>query len=213
MTKALGVLAGQDMPDDLLMKWASSADLLFAADGGVNRLHKIGIKPTVVIGDMDSAEGGPLAEALAEVIHLPGQEVTDCDKLLEYVEAQGHSAITLAAVEGDRMDHMLATLHSAARSGLSIRLALRTGIGWVLRAGDEVDLATRVGRQVSLLPLTAVESCSFRGVEWPLEKSPLSPLGPTSISNRAVTEHVHVHLIDGAAAVFLEVPPEELPQW
>lgn len=213
MTKALGVLAGQDMPDALLAKWARDADLVLAADAAANRLHKIGVVPTAIIGDLDSIDHGPLADSIAEIVHLPDQESTDCDKLLSYAESQGITDITLAAIEGDRLDHMLATLHSAAKSPLRIRFALRDGVGWVLRNGDDVDIPTQAGRRVSLLALTPVESVSFRGVEWPLEKSPLSPIGPTSISNRATNDSVHVHVLDGVAALFLEVPEGELPLW
>src|SRR5262245_29078766 len=36
VAKTLGVLAGRDMPLDLLQKWAHSADLILAADAGAD---------------------------------------------------------------------------------------------------------------------------------------------------------------------------------
>ncbi len=213
MTKALGVLAGLDMPDSLLQKWALSADLALAADAGAHRLLSVGVPPSVIVGDFDSLHQGMVSEVLAEMIHLPDQESTDCDKLLQHAQSIKLEQITLIAVEGDRLDHMLATIHSAAKAEIGVRLALRDGIGWILKAGEERVFKTRPGRRVSLLPITTIESVSFQGVEWPLEKSALSPLGPTSISNRTTGDKVSVHMLDGAAVLFLEIPEEELPQW
>lgn len=216
--KVLGVLAGQDMPSELIQKWAESADVLLAADYGADVLLELGIHPDHVVGDLDSTlkieELRRLVEEeILRVSHDPSQERTDCDKLLSLAESLEYEEITLAAVEGDQLDHMLATLHSAARSPLRVRVALRNGIGWLLRDGEEARAATKPGRRVSLLPLTPTEGASLRGVEWPLERSALDPLGKTSISNRADGNEVKARVFEGAAFLFVEFPPEEMPVW
>lgn len=218
MTRVLGVLAGRDMPMDLLCKWAESADVLLAADAGADLLLEAGLKPQKVIGDLDSTGKSDQLAQMAireglQLVHDPDQGTTDCDKLLELAVRDGHEEITLAGVEGDQLDHMLATLHSAARSPLKVRVALRSGVGWVLRDEESVTLPTAAGRRISLLPLTPTEGVTMRGVQWPLEKSALDPLGKTSISNRVEGNEVFVRLWEGAAFLFLEVPPEEVPFW
>lgn len=210
MRKNLGVLAGRDMPLDLLRQWAQSADAVFAADAGADLLAQVGMFPHWTVGDLDSLAPGERQFA----VHLdPDQDSTDCDKLLAKAESEGLASITLAAVEGDQLDHMLATLHSAARSSLEVRIALRTGIGYVLTRGQSAEIVTVPGRRVSLLPLTATEGASLRGVDWPLEQSNLSPLGATSISNRANGELVEARILEGAAFLFVEMPVEEMPSW
>ncbi len=218
MPKVLGVLAGRDMPTELLLRWAKSADVLLAADGGADLLLDAGVTPHRVIGDLDStADPARITElAMREALQLEhdaGQMRTDCDKLLDLAAREGFEEITLAGVEGDQLDHMLATLHSAARSPLRVRVALRTGVGWVLRDEESLSLPTVPGRRVSLLPLTRTEGVTMRGVEWPLEKSALDPLGKTSISNRSNADLVSIRLWEGALFLFLEMPPEEAPSW
>lgn len=214
----LGVLAGTDMSTSQLNKWAGAADVLLAADAGADLLAEIGIQPGLVIGDMDSVKSSQtiakwIASGRTKLIHDASQETTDCDKLLAAARQRGYEAITLAAIEGDRIDHLLSTLHSAAQSPLSVRLALRTGIGWILKSGDHVEVATKPGRLVSLLPISETEGVSLKGVEWPLIKERLAPLGRRSISNRATSEFVSARVIEGAALFVVELPEEEAPIW
>jgi thiamine pyrophosphokinase len=216
--KVLGVLAGRDMPAGLLKRWAESADVVIAADAGADLLLEVGVPPHKVVGDLDSTRRSEEITRMAgqdvlQLIHDPSAEFTDCDKLLDAALADGYEALTLAAIEGDQLDHMLASLMSAARSPLCVRAALRTGVGWVLRDGESARVPTRPDRRVSLLPLTRTEGVSLRGVEWPLERSELSPLGHLSISNRATGDLVEARVLEGAALLFVEFPDEEMPLW
>ncbi len=216
--KVLGALGGRDMPPDLLERWARSADVVIAADSGADVLIERGIHPLQVVGDLDSTTSKELlaeleAQGLLQLVHDPSQQNTDCDKLLDIALREGYDDITLAGVEGDQLDHMLATLHSAARSPLRVRVALRNGVGWILRDDQEVKVATEEGRRVSLLPLAPAEGVTLRGVEWPLERSEMNPLGKSSISNKATGDEVFAHLWEGAAFLFVEYDDSEVPFW
>lgn len=218
MARVLGVLAGGDAADAALLAWAQSADEVYAADGGADRLLRLGLKPAAVVGDLDSTSMLPRlqelhAENAIDLVHDPGQSTTDCDKLLAYAAKKGHAEITLFGVEGDQIDHVVATLHSAAKAPLRVRIVLRTGIGWVLRVNEKVEVPSRFERRVSLLPLTDPTVAALAGVRWPLDLAKLSPTGLSSISNRASGEIVSASVFQGAALLTVEFPTEELPQW
>lgn len=198
------------MPGAMLSAWAESADLILAADAGSDLLAEVGMAPHIVLGDLDSILVHP---ADSEIRHIEDQHSTDVDKLLAAAIELGCDAITLACVEGDLLDHMLATLQSAAKAPIRTRIALRTGVGWILNAGDEIEASSKPGRRVSLLPLTESHGASLRGVKWPLAQTSLSPMGFTSISNCAEADTVYAHLIEGAAFMFVEFPAEEMPFW
>jgi thiamine pyrophosphokinase len=170
----------------------------------------VGVAPHIVIGDMDSIVTIPEG---AEMVCLDDQNTTDCDKLLAYVADQGWESATLVGVEGTLLDHTLAVLHSAAKARIRVRIGLRQGIGWILRHGDEVTIPTVPGRRISLIPLTPSEEATLQGVEWPLMRQRLDPLGVTSVSNRATEDSVFVHVWKGAAFCFAEYPDEEMPFW
>lgn len=201
MRKVLGVLAGRDLPSGRLLRWAQWADEVLAADAGADRLHEVGIEPNIVIGDFDSFSG---AESSSRLVQDGSQDTTDCDKLLALTAELGHTHITLASVEGDQLDHMIATLHSAAKQDVAVRIALRTGLGWVLRGPTACAIEAPEGRRVSLLPLAECHNVSIRGVEWPLESAELHPLRSTSIGNRSNGGPVEVAVEDGIVFFFLE---------
>ena len=205
----LGVLAGADFGPELLARWAASADLLVAADAGADRLRESGFSPDVVVGDMDSVSGEGRA---FPAISSSDQDTTDADKLLAHVASLGHRMVTLAGVEGDRLDHVLASVSSAVRSELAVRLALRSGIAWVVKPGRTVAVAASEGAPVSLIPV--LESIAFlSGVAWPLERHRLQPGGLVSISNRAIGGEVHASIEEGAALLVIGFEPAQMPFW
>lgn len=209
--RTLGVLAGNDMPILLLKKWADSAETIFAADAGLDRLLEIGIEPDIVVGDFDSVRG--LDRFQKERSQNSDENSTDVDKLLALARERGIVSITLASIEGDQLDHMLATLHSAAKSLLNVRVALRTGVGWILNAGDEIEVDTQSGRRVSLIPLEEVRRANLQGVNWPLEDASLHPSGMTAVSNVSTGDRVAASIGSGSAFLYVGFPEEEMPVW
>lgn len=210
--KVLGVLDGRDMPAELLARWAGSADVVYAADGAADRLIQAGVSADVIVGDMDAVRPETLRAARRAVSHSD-QDTTDCDKLLNLAKADGVSTITLASVEGDLPDHELATLHSAGRSGLDVRIAYRRGLGWILRSGSVLKPACSNGARVSLLPLASGTVATLEGVEWPLRDAALDPCGRGSISNRALGGSLQVEIKEGCALLFIGYRDEEMPFW
>ena len=210
MERVLGVLAGGDLPGDRLAAWARSATRIYAADGAADRLLAARVRPHVVVGDLDSLRASPAELVGIEVVLSTDQETSDADKLLALLAGRGYGAATLVGLEGDRLDHMLAALGSAAVSGLELSLGLRTGWGRVLRPGVSLfDLAS--GTTVSVLPLTPCEGVSLTGVEWPLAEETLALGGRISISNRAVGGPVRVEIGTGTALLVAGTGPD--PHW
>ena len=198
-TKVLGVLAGRDLAPGALEAWLGWADRIVAADGGADLCRAAGKEPDAIVGDLDS-----IADATG-LTPDPDQDTSDADKLLARLAREGHRSVTLIGVEGDRLDHVLATLGSCARSTIpDLRLILRTGVGLVGRAGTS-GRWTCAGR-VSLIPLGPCRA-TLRGVRWPLENALLDPLGLVSISNRVDPPSggtVELTIHEGAAVLFLE---------
>lgn len=198
------------MPLAQLSEWAESADRVFAADGAADRLLAAGRRPDVVIGDLDSI-GGRAREILADVRHDPDQDTSDADKLLTLAASEGVGTITLAGAEGDLLDHVLGTLQSALRSPLRVRLALRQGLGWIVKGPVRFERSTAPGSRFSVVPLTVCHGVTLRGAQWPLAGATLDPFGLTSLSNRAAEAGVFLEIEEGAAFVFAAT--EGRPEW
>ncbi len=206
--RVLGVLDGGDLPLELLSAWAASAELVIAADGAADRLLKSGVAPNIVIGDLDGFSGAP---GPYEVVADHDGNSTDCDKLLRWVRQQGHTNLTLTGVEGDLLDHIVATLSSCVSYRRNVRLALRRGVGWVFSGA--VTMRSAPGARVSLLPLCSCAGVRLSGVQWPLDGAQLDVGGHVSISNKASGEMVSARMNTGAAFLFVEYPRHEMPFW
>lgn len=209
--RILAVLGGRDVSEAMFKLWAETADILIAADTGADFVLEQGLKPHAIVGDMDSIS----AEALQldiDQYRIDDQNHSDCDKLLDLVLSWGHRAITLIGVEGDRLDHMLGTLHSCAKTPLDVRIAIRDGIGHVLSAGKHAITATP-GRRLSLLPLTRCSGVITSGLRWPLESANLAMGEFVSLSNLVEETTVTVEFSAGSLLMLQEVRLPELPVW
>lgn len=184
---------------------------MFAADGAANLLIAAGKVPDVVVGDLDSASPDSLA-LVPRVLRMSEQETTDCDKLLMAVANDGHEAVVLTNVEGDRPDHFLATLGSAARSPLIVGFALRRGLGRIVGDGSDFRVDLVAGQLLSLIPLTVCEGVEMAGVRWK-PKDLLAPDGARSVSNEASGGEFRVSVRSGSGFLFIEYPGESIPIW
>ncbi|MCG9895794.1 MAG: thiamine diphosphokinase [Fimbriimonadaceae bacterium] len=206
MIRVLAVLNGADLETSQLLAWADQADAVYAADGGANRLLASGRSP-VVVGDLDSVDPSLLGRA-SEVVRIHDQDRTDCDKLLDHIQAAGHSAAVVTGLEGDRLDHTLAALQSMVGRPLTLGLRLRRMAGRIIRPGEEVHPSCRAGSALSLIPLTACSGVEMRGVRWPLQAAELTPGRSLSISNESL-DRPSVLVAEGTAACLWTVDPEE----
>ncbi|MBV6459094.1 MAG: hypothetical protein HONBIEJF_02234 [Fimbriimonadaceae bacterium] len=209
--RVLGVLAGRDMPLELLGKWLESADLVLAADGAGDIVLEAGFRPHHIVGDLDSLTMAGMASG-AEIHTDLDMDRTDCDKLLDYSQSIGVQRMVLTSVEGDRPDHWFSTLTSVARHHLHVVVATRTGLMQPLTMGKQT-LDVSPGRTVSVMPWGTHARLSSKGLKWPLDDTELSAWGLISISNVAEDWEIELELHAGAAWVYVQFEPEEMPRW
>lgn len=206
--RVLGVLDGRDMEPELLRTWAVSAEFVVAADGATDCLMAVGVRPDLIIGDLDSltSDTGDI-----DVLRDEDPGATDCDKLLRWARREGHERLTLTNIEGDLLDHVVATLSSCVAFRRNIRIALRRGVGWVFTGPLSINVDPDA--RVSLLPLTPCSGVRLHGVQWPLDHAELESGGRVSISNMATDGFVQACVNRGHAFLFAEYPREEMPFW
>ncbi len=187
--RALIIASGTSRAHGQLRLLARSAQLIIAADGGADAAARAGVRPHVLIGDMDSVRAGTLARfkrARVEVLTAPpDKDQTDTQLALEFARQRGATDVTLAASLGGRADHALANLLLpllAHRMGL--RLTLVDGRTEVRLADGRVQLDGAVGDLVSLIPLSeTVAHVTTFGLRYPLVGERLARGETRGISN------------------------------
>jgi len=186
---------------------AASAETLLAADGGANHLARIGLRPTAVVGDLDSVSPETRAWLGEEcMIDRPDQDRTDLEKALEYAfDEIGIENLTVLAALGGRTDHELGNLGLLARLAMGERLIFEAADQTVLAVSGEASLAAIPGETWSFWTFDPVVRVSVDGVRWPLENAALDPCKRPSISNLAIAETVSIQSTGGAVVVCRQV--------
>ncbi|MGL4237365.1 thiamine diphosphokinase [Tabrizicola sp.] len=176
-----GPFSGRDLKLAL-----ARAPLPVAADGGADRLLRLGVMPEAVIGDMDSLSVGARAEIPVSRQHLvPEQMTTDFDKALRSIEAPLVLALGFA---GARLDHGLAAFATLI-ARVERRCILIGPKDLAFAAPPRLELELSPGEPLSLFPLAEVTGRS-EGLEWPIGGITFAPNGMIGTSNRVTAGRV-----------------------
>lgn len=210
--RVLGVLAGNDTPASMLKFWAEKADILIAADKGADHLIDAGVFPHVVLGDLDSSALIP-GDPRFDIHKFEDQDYSDCDKLVAYIENQGYKEATIIGFEGDRLDHVLASIGSFLRSTLRIRIAIRHGLAHVQKGAGLAIYDSFPGQTVSVLPILPSRGVTSQGLRWPLAGEILELGKHWSLSNLADGSQFSLSIEEGALLVVQEIDESQMPEW
>lgn len=157
-----------------------------AADGGADRLLRLGAIPRAVIGDMDSISDRARAAIPQAHQHLVAEQATtDFDKALRGIEAPLILGLGFA---GARLDHGLAAMATLiARADRRCILIGPKDVAFA--APSRLDLDLSPGEPLSLFPMARVTGRST-GLEWPIAGIDFAPDGMIGTSNRVVARRV-----------------------
>lgn len=162
---------------------------LIACDGGARHLHATGLKPDMLIGDMDSLNEAQLADyerqGIKIVRHPVNKDYTDTALALDYALGLHPEAIDIWGALGGRIDHALANIHLLIR-GKEARIPTRLvdEFAETMIADDEIRFVDAVGCLVSLIALSpVVEDITVDGFEYPLTHECLTMAESRGVSN------------------------------
>lgn len=183
------LIGGGEAAAEDLAEARALAPLCVAADGGATLALAQGVSLAALIGDLDSTPPEVLARVPPEVRHpIPEQDSTDFDKALSRIDAP---LVLGVGFTGARIDHQLAAFNTLAR--FAHRPCILLGPQEiVLLAPPRIELPTRAGDVVSLMPLVPVRGWS-RGLLWPIDGLDFSPGQQIGTSNRA-TGPIHLEM-------------------
>ncbi len=197
------VAASPDNRAESLRSLADSADFVIAADGGAAVALAHGVRPDVVVGDMDSLSGEDADALRRDGVELlafpPRKDETDLELALLEAVRRGANDITIVGALGGRLDHTLGNLYLLTMPELRGRAAcLVDGQVEAFIVWDEAELRGLPGDTVSLIPLShEVAGIETDGLEYPLRGESLF-MGPgRGISNTLLRDMARVSVGSG----------------
>lgn len=201
--------------------WDADVAEVVAADGGFAHARQIGLRPALLVGDLDSLDPGLIEEATAAGVDIRrapvGKDQSDAELALLAAVERGATRITvLGAFGGPRLDHALANVWLLAHPALGttpvVLLDDRSRVSVITAPGPDGgpvarDVPGPVGATVSLLPLGGdATGVTTDGLHYPLRNEPLL-VGPArGLSNVRDRADVRVTVARGRLLVVESAP-------
>ena len=181
-----------------------------AVDRGAAHALALGLRPSVLIGDMDSIDPRDRL-ALASVpaiLHPTDKDKTDTHLAVEWALSQGGREVVIGGGLGQRFDHSLANAQLLlVLQARGARGVVTDGRQAVYLLHSELELAAPAGYVLSILPLASgCRGLTLRGLRWELTDHDLIPGETRTVSNEFLDGPARLALKEGAALVITGPP-------
>lgn len=180
-----------------------------AVDRGVEHCLALGIVPTLLIGDFDSASPHVLDdERLASVPrqHFSRRkDASDLELALRILAKDPPHRVTLLGVSGGRTDHLLFNWLLPVLQDWPFLMDLvdATVQAFVVTPRQGLNVQARPGQLLSVLALVESRGVSTDGLEYGLERATLQPGSTIGLSNCVAGTSFAVSLSYGKLLVML----------
>ena len=191
-----GFLSGLDFDDFFII----------AADSGYNHCMRSGLRPDVIVGDMDSIQAENGIETVEQVRLSTRKDHSDTFYALKkYIDS--FDIIYLANSLGGRADHAFFNYFAPLSFGEKVVILTKGGYIQYVTPNLKHNVETEDGRRFSLLPLETCEGVVAEGCEYPLDGAVIRPDTFTLSNIKRGT--LSLSYLTGNMLLFIEgLPPE-----
>ncbi len=185
----------------------SPGDRILAADGGYDHCLSLGLRPDLLLGDLDSLSQPP--EGIETRVYPEDKDDTDTMLAVREGLSMGCTVFHLYGCTGGRMDHTLANLQVLAflaKEGKRGFLYDRSSVFTAVCRGG-ITLPARRNGIFSVFALAGpAEGVTVTGGRYPLENGTLTPFFPLGVSNHFQGRPVEISVARGCLTVGWEIP-------
>lgn len=209
--RALIVLGGDPLGSSAwLASLARAANVVIAADGGATLLANAGLRPGLVVGDMDTLTAAARSELERDGVELeihPSEKAqTDGELALDAAVRRGADEIqVVGAFGGPRLDHLVGNLLLLAHedfAAIDVALLTETATMRSLLGPGTLEVAGAPGDWVTLEPLSeVVRGVATFGLRYPLRHEELLRGSTRGVSNELTDRRGSVEVRDGLLLV------------
>ena len=199
------ISASPDNNPNHIRKSVRDTDYIICADGGVDAAARAGLKPDLIVGDLDSAEKPDSFPDVETIVLKTTKDDTDTMHCAGIAVEKGFKNILFLGCTGGRTDHTLANLSVLvylAEKGADGIISDEYNDICLLKDGVNIVNAAP-GTTVSILPFGCDRAVlSYRGLVYPLDHGTVKLSYPYTISNVIADDHASVELHSGKALLF-----------
>jgi thiamine pyrophosphokinase len=203
-TKILILANGQPPSKRLLLRLLKQSAVFVCADGGANTAVRLGLRPDLIIGDLDSIASETLRKFRSvQTRRIADQNSTDLEKALSWVTRKGYADIVVAGATGRRLDHSLGNLSALVKFSRKAKIRFVDDVSVLCFVGSECEFEAPPGTVVSLIPLSLCEGIVTRGLKWELKNESLRLGFRESTSNMVKSSPVSIRVRRGDLLLFI----------
>jgi len=188
---------------DWIKPYLKQDDYLIAVDGGYRHMQACGLKPHLLIGDLDSVSGQDVNELIlagVEIQKYPAEKKeTDLEIAFLTALQRGHGTLRVIGAFGGRMDHWLANLFiltNPAFGGMDICYEGGDERAFLIRTEARVE--GRPGDLLSLIPMGGeVQGVRTQGLKYALRDETLYAYESRGVSNEFLDERAWISVKKG----------------
>ena len=182
------IFTGGSMPDRSKLT-DCAADIIIAADSGYDVCLELGIRPHLLVGDLDSIACEDVDSTIEKRLMPTHKDVTDTMLACECAIEAGATELIILGGLGGREDHSLSTifyLENLKDRGVSARIC--DGQNDIRLLADETVIIPRSDKKY--FSLFALDICvvTATGCEYPLSDYTLERKNSFAVSNEITSE-------------------------
>ena len=188
--KAVIFLNGDRTDLSRVKKYTDKDTLIIGADGGTNHILKLGLKPDVVIGDLDSfnviaRERSDRSNPVKYIRYPRDKDFTDGELAIVYAKENGYKEIIVMGLLGTRVDHTLGNIFLLLKKDFeTLKIKIVEGNQEMYLVRKKATIFGKKGETISVIPIAGeVGETASKGLKYNLNEYKLSLQGNQGISN------------------------------
>ena len=192
-----------DTDIDVIRSYISNDDFIACADGGHIYAERLGIVPSLIVGDFDSSSRPGYRNT--KIIALPvKKDDTDTVSVINECIKMGFDEFLLFGMTGGRFDHTLANLsvlYSLSKKGKAAYMIDKSSTTRVISVGKTV-IEGKTGYGFGIFPFACEEAyLSLSGFEDELDNGKLTADHPVGVSNTIIKDKAEISVFSGTAVI------------
>ena len=189
----------------LIFPFLQPRDFIMAADGGLKHIHRLKLKPALVIGDLDSITSSDLDIAeyqQTEIVRFDkDKDETDLELAIQAAMERGYREILIVAGLGGRLDQTLGNLLLMLHPDFAkCTITFDDGIEEVSLIRKTCEIKGNPGDIVSVIPINSdCQGVKTENLKYPLNDETLYEFKTRGISNVMTSTLASISIAKGTA--------------
>jgi len=187
----------------LIFPYLQPRDFIMAADGGLKHIHRLKLKPALVIGDLDSISASDLDIAEHEQTEIlrfnKDKDETDLELAIQVAIQRGYREILIVAGLGGRLDQTMANLLLMLHPDFAkCSITFDDGIEEVFLIRETCQVRGNPGDIISIIPIKGdCRGVKTENLKYPLREETLYQFKTRGISNVMTSTQAAISIADG----------------